>query len=585
MKKIVLLVAFVFNILFIVRSVSAAQFHYQYEGNVNVQIGSQTTTVIGEAIRDFNTQISVNKDGTISVTETIVYDFYTSYKHGIFRNIPDTKTNSQGKKFRLNFSDINVSDENDRAYPFTVSHDNDQLSLKIGDPDKTITGIHTYVIRYKVAGALTYFSDHDELYWNVTGNDWDVPIVSSTAGVKLPVVISPNDIKTACYTGYRGSTATDCRINNQFDHDRENVVTAKKILNAGEGLTVAVSFPKNSVAVLEPKEIVPFSSTLLGKIVLLSLIILVILWYFIYPLWLPIKWWLYGRDPQTAGPVRAWFDPPKTMDGRPLSAIETGSLIDERCDMRDISAMIVQLAQKGYLKIAEKEKGKFTFIKQKDFNNPSLLAFEQGFLKGIFGNKKRLNLDDEEFYEPVKDLKSALYQQLVTDQFFVKNPQLVRNFYAFILGVSVLTFNLPLLFSSLIFGRIMPRKTMFGAQTANVARSLKNFLSSQERQLEFQAKNQMMFEKLLPYAVAFGVEKIWAGRFKDINMTPPDWYQGYGAGRFNSVIFVSSMNSSFSSFGSAAAPPMSTTSSSGFGSGFSGGFSGGGGGGGGGGGW
>ena len=210
---------------------------------------------------------------------------------------------------------------------------------------------------------------------------------------------------------------------------------------------------------------------------------------------------------------------------------------------------------------------------------------ESGRPSIVFGGKKRINLADEEFYEPVNNLKDDLYKRLVTDQFFVKNPQSVRNFYAFILASAVFTFNLPLLLSSLIFGRIMPRKTMFGAQTANVARSLKNFLSSQERQLEFQAKNQMMFEKLLPYAVAFGVEKIWADRFKDINMTPPDWYQGYGQRNFNSVIFASSLSLSFSSFSSAATPSTSTTSSSGFGSGFSGGFSGGGGGGGGGGSW
>ena len=80
----------------------------------------------------------------------------------------------------------------------------------------------------------------------------------------------------------------------------------------------------------------------------------------------------------------------------------------------------------------------------------------------------------------------------------------------------------------------MPRKTALGSETAGVARSLRNFLASQERQLEFQAKNQMFFEKLLAYAVVFKVEKIWAERFKDIAMKSPDWYQGYGGARFNS---------------------------------------------------
>ena len=126
----------------------------------------------------------------------------------------------------------------------------------------------------------------------------------------------------------------------------------------------------------------------------------------------------------------------------------------------------------------------------------------------------------------------------------------------------------------------MPRKTLFGAQQSTVGKGLKNFLSSQERQLKFQADKQMFFEKLLPYAVAFGVEKIWAKRFEKFDLKPPDWYQGYPGSTFNSVVFANSLNSSYSSFSSASHPPAST--GSGFGGG---GFSGGGGGGGGGGRW
>jgi len=92
----------------------------------------------------------------------------------------------------------------------------------------------------------------------------------------------------------------------------------------------------------------------------------------------------------------------------------------------------------------------------------------------------------------------------------------------------------------------------------------------------------MMFEKLLPYAIAFGVEKVWAKRFQDLNIGQPDWYQGASPGILNSYVFVNSLNSSMKSFKMATTP---TRSSSGFSSGFGGGFSGGGGGGGGGGSW
>ncbi len=97
----------------------------------------------------------------------------------------------------------------------------------------------------------------------------------------------------------------------------------------------------------------------------------------------------------------------------------------------------------------------------------------------------------------------------------------------------------------------------------------------------------MFFEKLLPYAVAFGVEGVWAKRFEGIAGKPPEWYEGnYSERHFNSVIFAHSLSRSLGRVSTAAQPPSSTRSSSGFSSGFSGGSSGGGfGGGGGGGSW
>lgn len=124
----------------------------------------------------------------------------------------------------------------------------------------------------------------------------------------------------------------------------------------------------------------------------------------------------------------------------------------------------------------------------------------------------------------------------------------------------------------------MPRKTLEGVKVKNIAKSLLNFLKSQERQLEFQADKQMLFEKLLPYAIACGVEKIWAKRFSDIELKQPEWYEGTTSS-FNSVSFTDHLHSSFSTLKEAT-----ETSSTGFFSGF-GGSSGGGGGGGGGGSW
>ncbi len=535
-----------------------------------------------EQIQSFDSQIIINQDGTINVEERIVYDFSNLERHGIYRDIPYIKKNEAGKKFRLDFTSVSVRDEDGNSYQFKKTAENGKLRLKVGDPNKTITGVYTYIIRFQVSGALTYFSDHDELYWNVTGNDWTVPIAQFTSGVGLPIEIGQSDISAICYTGYEASTAKNCAY-----EIKDSLVNfqSQNELNPREGLTIVVKFPKNIVSVLEPKPYVTFWETFLGKFVLGLLIVAAFTWYVVYPIKIPLKWLREGRDPQThgTGSARAWFEPPKTREGRALTPEETGALVDERADMEDVSGMIVYLAQKGYLKIEERQKGHFYFKKRKEFAaDENLLSFERTFLAELFEKSDEFRIQKSKLYDAVENVKTSIYKKLVSERFFPENPNKVRSFYTLIGGFALATLNIALAFSAFFFGRNMPRKTVLGVEATNIAKSLRNFLSSQERQLEFQAKNQMMFEKLLPYAIVFGVEKIWAERFKDLDLKPPDWYSGYGTTRFNSVYFTNSLNSSFSSLRSAATP---TSSSSGFSSGFSGGSSGGGGGGGGGGSW
>lgn len=270
-------------------------------------------------------------------------------------------------------------------------------------------------------------------------------------------------------------------------------------------------------------------------------------------------------------------------NGRLLTPGEVGALGDETVDLKDISATIVDLARRGYLKIVEKNKGDFYLVRQaKEDKNNELLEYEKILLDQFFKSKTELRLKNSDFFQEVEMIKKSLYQQTVTDGLFAKNPQSIGTRYYILAAIALFTGNFFLAFVTFVFGRAMPRKTVEGVDAFNVAKSLKNFLNSQERQLTFQADKQMMFEKLLPYAIVFGVEKIWAKRFANIDIGQPDWYQGYAPARFNSYVFVNSLNSSIASFRSAATP---TRSSSGFSSGSSGGSSGGGGGGGGGGSW
>jgi len=532
----------------------------------------------GEHIESFNTDITINTDGTIDVTESIYYDFDTLDRHGIFRSIPFTKRNDENKRVDLKFENFTVTNGKGEKYKFEKSIEDEQIILKIGDPDKTISGENLYVISYKVSGALGYFNEYDELYWNITGTGWEVPIRYAAAHIAMPIKAKRNEIKMLCFTGSYGSDENNCT----FEDDNTTLhIQSSRILNPYEGLTAVVGFEKNLVATLLPEVYVPFFETFLGKIVLFGIIIVAILWYILLPIFIVFKYFKHGRDPYVGPAVTAWYDPPVTQGGRPLSPTETGSLIDESVEIRDIFAGIIDLARRGYLKIKEDEKKKFTLIyTNKPKAKDALLPFEKDLLDGIFSGKKEVKLKDVKFYKTVQDVEKMVYENLEKEGFFPHNPKSVRTKYYVLGSISLVTFNLVLAFTAFFIGRIMPRKTLYGAQQANVAKGIKNFMKSQERQMNFQGDKQMLFEKLLPFAVAFGVEKNWAERFKDIDLKNPDWYQGTSTSHFTTAAFISSLNSSQSSFTSSSTPPSSSSSGSG-----GGGFSGGGGGGGGGGSW
>ena len=125
-----------------------------------------------ERIIDYRSDVTIEPDGTIEVHETIVYDFGVVPKHGIFRDIP-VRTDQSGKDgydrvYPLDV--VSVSGSADTPAQYTVEEDGDNERIKIGDPDRTITGEHTYDIVYRVRGAMNVFADHDELVWNAVGH-------------------------------------------------------------------------------------------------------------------------------------------------------------------------------------------------------------------------------------------------------------------------------------------------------------------------------------------------------------------------------------------------------------------------------
>ena len=255
--------------------------------------------------------------------------------HGIYRDIPIEYPGPHGTNYTLFLKVTGVTDGDGNKLKYDSSTQNGNRHLKIYVPDAVDT-TRTVQIHYTVTNAVRWFDDHDELYWNVTGNDWPVPIESASASIVFPANAS-GKLRAQAFTGFYGSREQHARI-----RWHGNTVSVETIdpLSMREGLTVDVYIPKGVLT--QP-------STLTQALWFLrsNIIVLLPLWAFVVMFFL---WWTKGRDPKPDISVAPMYEPPKDM-----TPAEVGSLVDDAVHPRDITSTLVDLAVKGYLKIEEKE--------------------------------------------------------------------------------------------------------------------------------------------------------------------------------------------------------------------------------------
>lgn len=546
----------------------------------------------GEQILSFDMSATIRSDSSLEVTEMIIYDFGLADRHGIYRDIPYSYERD-GSKYNLRLSVDSVTDEYGDAYQYTTSQSGGQIHLKIGDPDRTVSGVHTYVITYTVVRGINFFDTHDELYWNVTGNAWPVGIQSASAEIRLPVALTDDQRLQECFTGSTSSDEQACAVTAEDEYVTSYMTD--DVLSPYQGLTIVLGWPKGITT--EPDRWQQIRWFLVDN------------WFVAIPFIIIFGmiglWIARGRDPKGRGTIIPQYDAP---DG--LSAGLVGTVVDERADLRDISATIIQLAVKGYLMIKRIEKKKligttadYEFT-QKKAADSRLDVHEAKVLEALFGSvqTKKLSALKNEFYKDLPDIKKNLYRRVVELGYFPTSPDRVRLMYSgfgitfvviaftFVIGMNVAAGVMTAIAGivAIIIAQVMPRKTKKGAEAHEHILGLKWFLSVTEKErLKFHnapEKSPREFEQFLPYAMALQVEEQWAEQFKDLYHTPPDWYDGGSGTVFNALLFTSVMRDMSKNFTSVATSRPSSAGAGG--SGFSGGgFSGGGFGGGGGGSW
>ncbi|MEP6753677.1 MAG: DUF2207 domain-containing protein [Candidatus Dormiibacterota bacterium] len=578
-------------------------------------------------ISSFHSDITIAPSSMLLITEDIRVDFGSLSKHGIFRTIP-LRYRFNDKQDRYYLLDVRSVTDGANPLPYDDSVSSDNEVIKIGDPNRLVSGVQRYLITYTVAGAMNSFSDHDELFWNVDGALWPVAKQTVTATVHLP---PPGGYqKSACYQGAPGSTET-CQTT--FVHQLNAVdvagFTSTRSLGSGEEMSVVVAINKGVVAVppplLEPRQrqfpqdafdVTPLTVGLFALLTLLGLGL--VAW----------NWWTHGRDrayltqhylasapsaatPSPAEPERTQplfaqdtlvveFGPPQNL--RPA---ELGLILDESADTKDVTATIVDLAVRGYLTIAASpHQVEWTLTWKAGGDAAKLLPYEKTILDGLFAGRTKVTLSDLKgtFAPTLKKAEGEIYADALSRRLFTSSPTQARaawgclGFALVLVGFAAtvalgLALGWGLVGLAIVITGIalaatfpfMPQRTASGRALLQHTLGFRLYMTTAEKYRQQFAEKAQIFTQLLPYAIVFGCVTQWAKAFEGIDTATANsgWYAGNAP--LQAALLASSLESMNANISSAITyVPPSSGSSSGFGGG---GFSGGGGGGGGGGSW
>ena len=539
--------------------------------------------VFGEWIQNYTVDLAVEKTGYITVTEEIDVFFDVS-RHGIYRKIPYSYRLPTGERYKLRISLQEVLADGE-AVPVLRTREGGQLVLRIGDPNGLVRGQVTYTIRYRVARALRTYGEEVELYWNAIGTEWELPTEHAEVNVTLPQEVPGESVRAVGYQGRLGG-----RSPFELSWSEGKLTGKTDDLTLGEGITLAVRFPKTYVNLPGPWQgfLWFLEDNAYAGIPILAL------------LGMTVLWWHKGRDPKK-GTIAPAFAPPKG-----IGPAEAGVLVDDRFDPRDLTAAMVGLAVKGYLRIREvwdnkqgKEPDDFELLREE--GKEPLSEFERDLLEALLGGAKQRRLSELRYklYTKVPGLATRVYMGLTEKGYYAGNPDRVRGLYRGVaLGVAILGIALGVFASSLylgaavvasgliilLFSQVMPKKTKKGMQVLREVLGLEEYIRRAEvERMEFSLAERH-FEALLPYAMAFGLTDAWAKAFEGVVDRPPGWYEGrfptfapYWLG-WRLVAFQHAARAAALSTPRSASP-KGWSGGSGFGGGFSGGGMGGGGGG------
>lgn len=385
-------------------------------------------------IQSLDVDMIVSPDNSYTIQERIDVNFFEDDLHGIFRAIP-TRT-YYGKPVEID--NVQVS-----GYPFQSTRENGLLRLRIGDPDVTVGANAVYDISYTYSIGDDRNEDMDELYFNIVGPQWEIPINQTSFRIEMPQEFDASQVNFTY--GNVGSTE-----NTGVNYSVEgNVITGSldEILYPGQALTIALPLPEGYYTDVEKD--IPFMESITRFYPVIFILL------FAFGIFL---WFKFGKDNKIYPTVE--FYPPDD-----LTPSELGYIYDSQIDPYDLTAMIVYWADKGYLKIIEEEeetgivfkktKSEITLVKIHNIPEDSE-EFEKIYFNGLFsehGSNGEVKIDELEnhFYKTLAKVRISLkssFQGKNNKRFQSKSGK-VASFFIVITAMILMFLSLLYIFSIL----------------------------------------------------------------------------------------------------------------------------------------
>ncbi len=550
-------------------------------------------------IKDFKTEIVVNPDTSVTITEWIVADCGNlPDKHGIYRVLPTFYQETFWRRIQTPITLHSITDFSGKYHPFTVINNPDSITWKIGNPNRTVQNEQQYKIKYTVQNAVrTRNASFDELYWNLNGNFWDIETDAFEATIQFPLGINQSNSNTYYYFGQFGEKRQE-NVSMHWLDDQTLKVQALGMMRVGEGITLSTTFPKGIMTAL-PLSL--WNQYQQWTIYLLPLVVLL----FCFSLWYRV-----GKDINLKKAIVPEYAPPAGYDVLELAMIYHNAKFSNKF----ISAAIMDLAARKVIQIKDivlshdDKMVDCTFVFQK--NDQTLTAREQLIIKGIFdtdtplsGSTATLSSLKDRFYTSIPDIivgtKDALKEkgiftaegmQMTLKLALTATGGIFLEVLLVVIGLIDTAEQGLVIFSCfvilLIFSQFMAKLTTKGYELKRHLKGFCLFMNTAEKHRQMFLEKSFLFEQMLPFAVIFGLVKKWVTAAKkiyantDTNQASIYWGGAMPIATINSSdAFTSALSSFSSNMTSTMSSSPSSSGSSGSGS------SGGGGGGGGGGGW